>query len=416
MSQVEIMPQAELSLESVVTDAMEGIRYQLRGALRRAGTDDLAIQFLNNALASVDTAMTDILVQANTEIDAFNALMEQLDAATIAQRLANLEVDSARAELARGTDDLREEYESKLFGAEKRRDELELIVNELNNRIENQKTALETMKVQLSGTTKEYKRVMAMEPEKKVSQLADMKKEVRQLRIDYKELGQTLRIEQSERTKASQEAQTLSLALQKMRDDNLGMAHELRRIAGVNTHQFVTKQEGGRDLLFWLRRNGFGLKNAPELRDRRLAIIENIEFNYEILSDMGFGIQVRVSEWCTPIYNNFQQYSDVAPEGIVETLEDLFEAEMATTHPQLVKRAQWTKTVLLTDVPDMPKKMPELLAGTTFVTINDVLRRDPGCLLEIKGVGNAIARLIYNACVEHVNKWEEEHGAVEAIW
>ena len=189
MSQVEIMPQAELSLESVVTDAMEGIRYQLRGALRRAGTDDLAIQFLNNALASVDTAMTDILVQANTEIDAFNALMEQLDAATIAQRLANLEVDSARAELARGTDDLREEYESKLFGAEKRRDELELIVNELNNRIENQKTALETMKVQLSGTTKEYKRVMAMEPEKKVSQLADMKKEVRQLRIDYRDIG-----------------------------------------------------------------------------------------------------------------------------------------------------------------------------------------------------------------------------------
>jgi len=416
MSQVETLPQEQPSIQTVATDAIEGIKHQLRAALRRASTDDLAAQFLNNAIASADIGLTDILVQANTEVDAYNALVEQLDTLTTAQRLANHEVESARALVARGNEDLREEYETQLFNAEKRRDELELIVNELNSRIENQKTALETLRTQLDGMTKDYKRVMALEPDKLVKKLAEQKKEVRELRTDYRNLAQTLRIEQSERTKASQEAQTLALAMQKLRDDNLTMAHELRRIDGVNTHSFVTPQADGRDLLFWIRRNGFGLKNAEALRERRPAIVENIHFNYEILSDMGFGIQVRVSEWCSPVYNNFQQYSEVAPEGIDETLEDLFESEMTATHPQLVKRAQWTKTVQLIDVPDMPKKLPELLAGTTFVTLNDVLRRDPGCLLEVKGVGNAIARLTYNACLEHVRKWEEENGAAEAIW
>lgn len=416
MSHIENLSPEQISVSDIAREGIGALQTQIRSAMRRVSLDDLGHQFFNNALGAADTLLVDIQMQANAEISQFNDLCDELDKKNLALGLAQSEVKELRTQLARGTEELREEYEGKLFAAEKRRDELELIVGELNSRIANQKTALETLQAQLRGLERDYKRVLAMEPEKLAKKLADAKKETRELREEHRTMGQALRKEQSARIASSNEVMTMTLAMQRLRDDNQLLALELSKVNAASNIQFVAKQDDSRDLLFWLQRFGHGLSNNTELRKRVPAIVENISFNYIIASDLGFSINTRVSEWCWPVYNNFEGFSKFAPPEMFTALKDLFESELTVTHPQLVRRAQWAATVAVGSIPEMPIKAPALLEGTVFETLYDVVRREPEALLTVKGIGNAMARLIYEACLNMAKAWEAENGPVEALW
>lgn len=416
MSHVENLTPEQISVSDIASEGIAALQTQIKAAMRRVSLDDLGAQFFNNALTAADTLLVDIQMQANAEISQYNDLCEALDNKSLALGLAQSEIKDLKNQLSRGGEDLREEYESKLFNAEKRRDELELIVGELNSRIANQKIALETLQTQLKGIERDYRRVLAMEPDKLAGKLAELKKETRELREAHRSMGQALRKEQNARITANNEVMAMTLAMQKMRDDSQLLALELSKTNAASNVQFVAKQEDSRDLLFWLQRFGHGLSNNPELRKRVPAIVENINFNYVIASDLGFSINTRISEWCWPVYNNFESFSKYAPPEMFAALNDLFESELTATHPQLVRRAQWAETVAVGDIPDMPAKAPALLEGTVFNTLYDVVRREPEALLTVKGIGNAMARLIYEACLKMAKAWEVENGPVEALW
>lgn len=416
MSQIENMAQDDAAtVANIASEGMQGLQAQIRSAMRRVSGDDLSTRFLNNALESTETLLADIIIQYNQDIDDYNRLSDELENKSTAINLALKRIEELEQAANGASEELREEYEKRLFQAQGAADVLEREKINLQSRVDDMEIAMRTMRSQYNDLRKECKRLMDMEPEKKIKQLAEYKKEVHELRAQVRTLSNQVTAEQKERTRLSREAQTLAEGLETLRSHNTLLASDVKKINGASQYDWDVTNQSGEHRKFWLHRYAYGISNKPGMNDTIPKTLYAVPFSYIVFSCRGYGVNVLPNEWCAPLYNPFSEFEADKPEDFDQVMESVFESELESIYPKLVERARWARTVPVADVPGMSAKALKLLEGSHYKTLFDVVRTSPLRLLNIKGIGKGIAAEIGKACLHEVYNWMEKNGTIEDL-
>lgn len=415
MSQIEMSHDSEVTLATIASEGIGSLQAQIRAAVRRAGGDDLAIRFLNNALESSETLLADILIQYNLDIDEFNSISDELANKQTALQLALQQVEELQRSRDSASEAIREEFEKQLFVAQETASVLEREKLNLQSRVDDMEIAMKTIRSQANDLKNECKRLHDMEPEKKIQQLAQYKKETHEARAKIRELSNLLTGEQKERVRLSKEGQVMAAAMETLRQHNVMLAGDVKKINGASQHEWNLTNKNGDHRKFWLHRYAYGISNKPGMNDTIPLTLYGVPFSYIVFGCRGYGVNILPNEWCAPLYNPFSEFEEDKPDDFELVMESVFESELEGIYPQLVARARWARTVLIQDVPGMPVKGLKLLEGSHYKTLYDVVSRTPLKMLEVKGIGKGIAGDIGKACLYEVHRWMTEEGGIEDI-
>jgi len=415
MSQIENIPQNDANLGTIAVEGIQGLQTQLRAALRRVAGDDLSMRFINNAIDSAETLLADLVIEYNRDSEEFNQLSAQLDDKDTAVKLAHRQIEEMQRSMAGASNEVREEFEKQLFDAGEKVRVLEREKLDLAGRVADMEIALKTTRTSEQTIRRELKRLQDMEPEKKIEQLANYKKETHELRAKVRELGSELTREQRERIRLSTEGQTMAQALGELRNHNLLLANDVKKINGASQYDWDFDNHAGEPRRFWLHRYAYGISNKPGMNNGIPKMLYGVNFSYVIFSCRGYGINVLPNEWMAPSYNPFEEFEVDKPSDIEQVMTSIFESELENVYPQMIKRAIWARTVSLADVPDMPKKALKLFEGTHYKTLYDVVSQSPLRLLLIKGIGKELAGTIGKVCLYEVSRWMDINGDIEDI-
>ncbi|MFJ5456312.1 hypothetical protein [Pectobacterium sp. CHL-2024] len=148
--------------------------------------------------------------------------------------------------------------------------------------------------------------------------------------------------------------------------------------------------------------------------DLTTKALNDIDWHLEIRSTICIGMIVSVSEWAVPIYPTVANFKDSWPEGLTEAITARIRELLEETHPHLVRRAEWTESVLAGSLP-LKEQHLDLLSATGIHSLFDVVRRTPDALAEkVKGFGVNTARQVHAKCMGLVKGWELAQKQSEA--
>ncbi|MFM1691761.1 hypothetical protein [Aeromonas salmonicida] len=369
---------------------------------------DMPAEHCKQAVAGLEPIVTANLTMiseaANAHIDEFNDLIGELE---------------ARDRELEGQTNLVSELRQQVASADQR---IAAALDETNAALEAKDAELydaqralngvETKYSALQYTTRQLERQLAdlnvMDPAGMKSRIKDKNKELEELRgaiIKHKSNESTYR---ADVLKLERRIKGLLDAINEQ-DRELESRHgvimelESCRDAKLVWFKHLAHTYKGEDGTLWnVYLVDHGLKsNLPYL-------INDLNWKLHAMKSDGSGCSVMLSQWMNPIYPT--PFGAGAPDAMTQDIFSFMLEALEKSHPHLVPRATWAKTISIHECGLSPRVIRPLeQAGLD--TLYKVMSNQGAALNKVRGLGEKLIGQIVYACELKVKLWEEQFAA-----
>lgn len=399
---------------------IEGPLSQLDFAIKRVRDDDMTVRYIENCSTGLRQWVEEVAAAANSEAEQYNALLSDLEKRDLSIRLLQNDQVKDRDALEILSGRLRNQEAEVAEAIERAVHEVNLHMAELNAMVTNQKNELaekdnmiEVFRIRDVEQRKTIKNYAILEPEKLKQKNTEHKKEAREDRKKITELSQT--IHQRDKTISELRRGNTEVMghLVSERAEVARLSEHIKRNDGISAgYRYETSLPSGQPLHFTINRRYHGTFTIqdPSVRPR---LINNLDFTYILWASIGVGSAVSFNEWLRPSYRRDPLITDHWPDDIYDALEDMIQEELENTHPHLLKRVEWAKSISLDDIAGISEAARKALHAENHRNLRDIVMFDADELAMTKGIGKKTAEQILAACYPLVEAWDREYGAPE---
>lgn len=360
------------------------------------------------AIGSFETLLTANLTMiseaANTHIDEFNTLIGELegrDSELLTQAALVSELRQQVAEAEQRIAAARQEGAAEL---EAMADELYKAQRALND-VQTKYSALQYSARQLE---RQLADLNAMDP-------AGMKRRIKEKNELLEE--QRTAIAKHKSNEAAYRAEVLKLErrIKDLLDAINEQDRELERRHGV-----IMELESCRDAkLVWFKHLAKTYKGEDGtlwdvymvdhgLKSNLPYLINDLSWKLHAMKSDGSGCSVMLSQWMNPIYP--APYGSGAPDAMTQDIFAFMQEALEQSHPHLLPRATWAKTVSIHEC-GLPPRVIRPLEQAGLDTLYKVLSNQGAALNKVRGIGAKLVGQIVYACELKVKLWEEQFAA-----
>lgn len=386
----------QIDIESVINNALKGIRSQLDSAFELAtGPARNVISNLLSEQGLLYIHFNAIMGAANADADEFNSLVGELESRDSELSKVELSLASIKSQLA---------------SAELAKSELEAEAAEL-------KSGNKLMEARLDQQEQKHR-----EHAKKFLTAAKDLKEAQKAEAEVERLKRHGKKKQAELDELRAASVTLRTELAKHRKEKANIAGDLADAAARNTYlQDVVEDLQNRltfndgdvvDRMFeaengahlYVYTFGFGVRCQEKGRE---LIATN--WHSEIRSTTGHCVMVMTDDNLSPVIPKSSEIG-APPQELIELLKEQALSRCKDEFPELYARRLWSEASDIREL-GLPDPVRNKLTKAGINTIFDVLTHPQHVMIKLPGIGEATATAAQNAAKAAVNAWEKERQA-----
>lgn len=135
--------------------------------------------------------------------------------------------------------------------------------------------------------------------------------------------------------------------------------------------------------------------------------INDLDWKIHVMKSDGSGLSVMLSQWGLPIYP--KPYGEGVPAALTEDLVAFLTDALAESHPHILPRAEWAKSISVHDIPGIPPRAVKALVDAKMNTLYLIMSHQGGKLDEVKGLGNKLLGQTLYACKQLIAEWEQHY-------
>lgn len=402
---------------------VEGPIAQLEFAMKRVGNDGLSVKYIENCIEGLRSWTQELVAIANADYNEHDELIDRLERRDLAARMFESELAKAQEALEIAEGRLSNQNEEVAEALDKLRDELSLHMLELNAMVDQQKSALEE-KTNLLEVYKQrdinqratIKELSILEPKKLKKKNDELKMEARAARKTITELSQEIHRRDKNLIELRKDNSILMRGLESERGEVARLESHIERANNISSgYRNEQVLPNGQPLHFVINRQFRGTYIAKDPSELP-RYVNNMDFTYIIWASIGVGAAVSVNEWLRPTYRRDPLISEYWPEDLYYALEDMIYDELSNTHPHLLKRVDWAKSIALDDIEGISPTVKKALAADHHQNLRDIVMFDADELAMTKGMGKKSAEQTLAICYALVAEWDRENGAPELAY
>ncbi|MFM4985073.1 hypothetical protein ACEUB5_15415 [Aeromonas veronii] len=360
------------------------------------------------AIGSFETLLTANLIMiseaANSDIDKFNGLIDQLESRDGELNDQIALVSQLRQQVAEAEQRIAAARQEGAAELEAKADELYKAQRALNE-IETKFSALQFTSRQ---TDRQLADLKAMDP-------AGMKRRIKE-KNDLLEQQRTA-IAKHKSNEAAYRAEVLKL--ERRISELLGAINEQDREL-ERRHTVIMELESARAAkLVWHKHLGNTYKDEDGalwnvylvdhgLKSNLPYLINDLNWKLHAMKSDGSGCSVMLSQWMNPIYPT--PYGAGIPDEMTRDIFAFMQEALEQSHPHLQPRAEWAKTVSIHEC-GLPPRTIKPLEDAGIDTLYKVMSHQGNKLNKVKGLGEKLVGQIVYACELKVKLWEEQFAA-----
>lgn len=378
------MTETAIAVQATINPAL----YQL--GLAKGNVSGVVLTQVNTAIMLVDQVMETIIVATNQDADDYDSLLttcEELDNQLVAAQLRLKDIDDlvGDANLAKA----------------------EAIA-------EKEETALKikAIRINLEAFKDECKRLEALKPDETKNKLAEAKRAVadktkilQQQKLDIR----TLKTQKEELKACNSTATKINLSLA----NKINVLEKQLNLTSGNTSQKVFTAVEDKKLEFFIHYNSWGLYTVGNGTRKNSKFIEDLDWHMTIRTNYAVDCLVRATKWispCVPELDIFPLALHIPKEMFKFLHEELYK-QIEESHPHLVARVDWAKTITIDEIKGIKEKHIQPLIDAEYITLYDIVEcMDKSLERNCKGIGSAAEKEIRSACEKMVTSWEVEHS------
>ncbi|MGL5226160.1 MAG: hypothetical protein ACRC8Q_12700 [Aeromonas sp.] len=392
----------ELNPSEATNLALNTLVYQIRNIIQMPdAAAKLAIGGFETLLAANLTMIGDA---ANAQVDEFNGLIDELESRdrecdTLTK--ANGELSKAVAASQQQDSAQREQLESELYAAQ----------HQLNG-MQTKYQALEYTYRQLERQLVDLKAADAPGMKRRIKEKNEL------LELQRAAIGKHKQTEAKYRREILELGRRVKELLTAINEQDRELANrhtvitelECCRDAKIVWYKHLSKTYTGEDGQLWnVYLVDHGLKsNLPYL-------VNDLDWKLHAMKGDGSGCSVMLSQWMNPIYPS--PFGAGVPDAMTQDIYEFMQEALTTTHPHLLPRTEWAKTVSIHEC-DLPNRLINLLEGAELDTLYKVMSNQGAALNKIKGLGEKLRdQLIYGLNIivaQWDDQWREQHDQAVA--
>ena len=137
-------------------------------------------------------------------------------------------------------------------------------------------------------------------------------------------------------------------------------------------------------------------------------LINDLNWKLHAMKSDGSGCSVMLSQWMNPIYPT--PYGAGIPDEMTRDIFAFMQEALEQSHPHLLPRATWAKTVSIHEC-GLPPRVIRPLEQAGIDTLYKVMSHQGNKLNKVKGLGEKLVGQIVYACELKVKLWEEQFAA-----
>jgi hypothetical protein len=396
---------------------IEGPLAQLNYAIKRVSGDDMTVRYIDNCMQMLRAWAEELAGIANADYNETDELVETLGSRDMALRLVQSDLAKVRDELEVALGRLNNQDEEVSEAIERARFEFQRHIDELTGLLETNKgelkeknSMIEVYKTRDINMRAEIKALKILEPEKLKKKNTELKTEARADRAKIAELGKSLRERDAASLDLRQQNTILMQGLESERGEVARLAGHIARNDGISAgYRYETIMAGGQPLHFTINRRYHGTYTLQSA-DVRPRLINNLDFTFIIWLSIGVGAAVSFNEWLRPSYRRDPLVTEYWPDDIYDALEDMIKDELESTHPHLLQRTEWARSIPTESIEGLTAAARKALLADNHNTLRDIVMFDAGELAMTKGISQKMAEAILAACYLLVDSWDKENG------
>ncbi|WP_429169160.1 hypothetical protein [Aeromonas rivipollensis] len=360
------------------------------------------------AIGSFETLLTANLTMiseaANTHIDEFNELIDQLegrDGELLTQAALVSELRRQVAEAEQRIAAVRQEGAAELEAKDSELYKLQRTLNDVQTKYSALQYSARQLERQLSDLN-------AMDP-------ASMKRRIKEKNELLEE--QRTAIAKHKSNEAAYRAEVLKLERRisellgaiNEQDRELDRRHtvimelESARAAKLVWHKHLANTYKGEDGTLW---NVYLVDHG--LRSNLPYLVNDLNWKLHAMKSDGSGCSVMLSQWMNPIYPT--PFGAGAPDDMTRDIFAFMQEALEQSHPHLQPRTEWAKTVSIHEC-GLPPRTIKPLEEAGIDTLYKVMSHQGNKLDKVKGIGEKLVGQIVYACELKVKLWEEQFTA-----
>lgn len=369
---------------------------------------DMPAEHCKQAVAGLEPIVTANLTMisesANAHIDEFNTLIGELEArdGELDEQIAL--VSQLRQQVAEAEQRIAAARQEGAAELEAKADELYKAQRALNE-IETKFSALQFTSRQ---TDRQLADLKAMDPKGMKDRIKEKNKELEDLRTAIAKHKSNEAAYRAEVLKLERRIKDLLDAINEQ-DRELERRHgvimelESCRDAKLVWFKHLAKTYKGEDGTLW---NVYLVDHG--LQSNLPYLINDLNWKLHAMKSDGSGCSVMLSQWMNPIYPT--PFGAGAPDAMTQDIFNFMLDALEKSHPHLLPRATWAKTVSIHEC-GLPPRVIRPLEQAGLDTIYKVLSNQGAALNKVRGLGEKLVGQIVYACDLKVKLWEEQFAA-----
>ena len=393
---------------------------QLEFAIKRVSGDDMTVRYIDNCIEMLRSWAQEVADIAGSDYDQNDTLVETLGNRDSALRLVQSDLDKVREQLEIALGRLGNQEEEIAEAIERARFEFQRHIDELTALADTQKAELtekanmvEVYKLRDVNQRSQLKELQILEPEKLKKKNNELKTEARKDRAEITELGKTIRERDKTLLEMRNANTVLMQGLESERGEVARLAGHIARNDGIAAgYRHETTMACGQALHFAVNRR-YHATFTLQPEGTRPRLINNLDFTYTIWASIGVGAVVSFNEWLRPSYRRDPLITDYWPEDIYDALEDMVAEEIESTHPHLLKRVAWARSVETESIEGLTAAAKKALLADNQKNLRDIVMFNAPELAQTKGISQKMAEAILEVCHPLVDAWDKANGAPE---
>ena len=368
------------------------------------------------AISQLELAQNNVEGIAKTSVDTAIMLVNQVEQMVI--ELTNQDYDDYN-ELVDHAEALQKELittQQKLSNAHKVLSDSELEREEAKGEAAINATSVKTLRNQIQKLENELKALKVMNPEALKSKNASLKREIAEKSDIINQQLIKIRTGRAELAKVNQnyaQATDSNLLLKEVCEEQ---NRKLCEKDGLMLRSpYPSKSDSS--LAFYMHFMGYNLEvGAAGVNEDSVRLISDLGFHIVLRTTYCIDVVVNFTTWLSPVLPNAQYVPFIkdVPDQLVADLHDEIYERVQKSHPDLVKRVDWSKSVSLAET-DIKDKYLEPLRVGGFSSIYDVCECRCGRIADrCSGIGEAAEKEIRKVCDAVVYKWRVENKFKES--
>lgn len=391
---------------------------QLTYARKRVQGDDLSVRFIDECINGLHILATELAEIADNDINEHDQLVSLLGDRDLSISLiqkalekANEDLEILRARAANMDEDVAEAIATATFEMSQTLERFKGRISELEKQLADKTSMVDVYGERDRQQRTQLKELMKLDPERLKRKNVEYQRQIKSQQTSITELNQKLNQERNEKGGLRNDNTILMKALEVERGEVMRLESHIERANGISSgYRHQTTLPTGQPLVYAIDRKFQGIYTLQE-PDARPRYIDNLDFTYVIWASIGVGSAVRINEWLRPSYRRDELLKDFWPDDLYDALEDMIVQELETTHPHLLKRVEWAKSVRLEEIEGISEAARKALRADNHNTLREIVMFDAEELALTKGIGAKTAEQILAVCNKLVDAWDREFGA-----